>query len=248
MVIAGAGNGIGQACSLKFAQEGAKCINCDIDEKGLRKTEEMIKQKGGFSESYIFDIGVKKEVEDAIASVLKKYKKIDVLVNSAGIAREDAFVDIREEDWLKIINVNLNGAFYITQPVMKNMIENRFGKIINITSQSGVFGRPRRTHYSASKFGMNGLTQSLALEVAQYGINVNAICPSRIESEMTTGILKERAVERKMSYDEVRNSYVKTVPIGRLGLPEDVASLAAYLATEEAGFITGQFISTSGGR
>ena len=248
VVLAGAGNGIGRACSLKFAQEGAKCINCDIDEKGLRKTEEMIKQKDGFSESYIFDIGVKNEVEDAMASVLKKYKKIDVLVNSAGIAREDAFVDILEEDWLKIINVNLSGAFYITQPVMKNMIENRFGKIINITSQSGVFGRPRRTHYSASKFGMNGLTQSLALEVAQYGINVNAICPSRIESEMTTGILKERAVERKMSYHEVRNAYIKTVPIGRLGLPEDVASLAAYLATEEAGFITGQFISTSGGR
>jgi NAD(P)-dependent dehydrogenase (short-subunit alcohol dehydrogenase family) len=128
------------------------------------------------------------------------------------------------------------------------MIEHRFGKIIHITSKSGLIGRPRRVHYSGSKFGMNGLTQALALEVAEYGINVNAICPSRIESRMTRDILERRAQQQGISYEEVRDAYVKTFPIGRLGYPDDVASLALVLASEDASCITGQFISVSGGR
>jgi NAD(P)-dependent dehydrogenase (short-subunit alcohol dehydrogenase family) len=171
-----------------------------------------------------------------------------VLVNSAGIALENSFLAITREEWQKHIDVNLNGAFYITQAVLGSMMEHRFGKIIHITSKSGLIGRPRRVPYSASKFGMNGLTQALALEVAEHGINVNAICPSRIESRMTRGILEQRAEEQGRSYEEVREAYVKTVPIGRLGLPDDVASLALFLASEDAGYITGQFISVSGGR
>jgi len=248
VVISGAGNGIGRSCSLKFAGEGATCVICDIDETGLQKTASMITESGGTCENYVFDMSDREVVENSMQQVLEKHEQIHVLINSAGIAKENAFQDIPQSEWLKIIDVNLNGTFYITQPILRNMIKYNFGKIVNITSQSGIFGRARRTHYSASKFGMNGLTQALALEVAQYGINVNAICPSRIESEMTTGILKDRAVEKNMGYEEIRNAYIKTVPIGRLGLPEDVASLASYLSTEEASYITGQFISTSGGR
>lgn len=248
VVIAGAGNGIGRACALRFAQEGAICLNGDIDENGLKRTTELIESLGGICEGYVFDISKKKEVDDAVKRMLDKYERIQVLVNSAGIAREGDFPDIPEEELLQIINVNLVGAFYLAQPVMKHMIKNRYGKVIHITSQSGVIGRARRTHYSASKFGMNGLTQALALEVAKYGINVNAVCPSRIESEMTTGILRDRAEKLNKPFEEVQDAYIKTVPIGRLGIPEDVASLVTYLATDEASYITGQFISTSGGR
>ena len=248
VLIVGAGSGIGQSCAKRFAQEGATVLICDIDEKGLKATSEEIKKIGNIYESFVFDIGIKEEVDSTINMILRKYMKIDVLVNSAGIVKENSFLDVSEEEWLKQININLNGAFHITQPILKNMIENRFGKIINITSKSGLIGRPRRTAYSASKFGMNGLTQALALEVAEYGINVNAVCPSRIESQLTTTLLEKRAAIENKTYEEVRDAYAKTVPIGRLGLPEDVAALTAFLATEEAKYITGQFISTSGGR
>jgi len=248
VVIAGAGNGIGRVCALRFAQEGAVCLNTDIDENGLKRTNELIKSVGGVCEGYVFDISKKKDVDDVVKKMLDKYQRIHVLVNSAGIAREGDFPDIPEKDLLQIIGVNLLGAFYLAQPILKHMIQYQYGKVVHISSQSGVIGRARRTHYSASKFGMNGLTQALALEVAKYGINVNAVCPSRIESEMTTGILRDRAEKQNKPFDEVKDAYIKTVPIGRLGLPEDVASLVTYLATDEASYITGQFISTSGGR
>ena len=128
------------------------------------------------------------------------------------------------------------------------MIENKFGKVINITSKSGLIGRANRVPYSSSKFGLNGLTQALALEVAQYGINVNAVCPSRIETQMTMGIFHDRAKMTNKPLEEITDAYIKSVPIGRLGLPEDVAAMVTFLATEEAGYITGQFISVSGGR
>ena len=248
VLIAGAGNGIGQSCAERFANEGATVLICDIDKRGLKETSEKIIKFGAIYESFVFDISDKKEVDTAVKNILQKYEKIDVLVYSAGIVRENSFIDVSEEEWLRQVNVNLNGAFYITQPIVKNMMEKRFGKIIYISSKSGLIARPRRSAYSASKFGMNGLTQALALEVAEYGINVNAVCPSRIESQMTTDLLRKRAAHENKTYEEVRDAYAKTVPIGRLGLPEDVAALTLFLATEEAKYITGQFISTSGGR
>jgi len=248
-VIAGAGNGIGRACAIRFAREGATCLVADIDAKGLGRTKAMIQEAGGRCATYTFDVTKKKDVDDAVAQMLEQFGTIHVLVNSAGIlSREADFGDITEQDLLQTININLVGAFFLAQPIVRHMIAKRYGKVVHISSQSGVIGRARRTHYSASKFGMNGLTQALALEVAQYGINVNAICPSRIESEMTKGILQGRAEKLHQPLDQVRQAYIKSVPIGRLGLPEDVASLATYLATEEACYITGQIISTSGGR
>ena len=248
VLVAGAGNGIGRSCAERFSLEGATVLICDIDEKGLTETSNIIEETGGTTERYVFDIGIKKETDAAVHTMIDKYKKIDVLVYSVGIVMENLFKDVTEEEWLAQINVNLNGAFYITHCVLKDMLENEFGKIIYISSQSGVIGRPTRTAYSASKFGLNGLTQALALEVAEHGINVNAVCPSRIESKMTNTLLQKRAAYENKPFEEVKNAYAKTVPIGRLGLPSDVSALTLFLATEEAKYITGQFISTSGGR
>jgi NAD(P)-dependent dehydrogenase (short-subunit alcohol dehydrogenase family) len=248
VVVTGAANGIGRSCAERFAQEGAHTVICDIDRQNLKTTEDEIVKKGQKVQSFVFDIGKKNEVDKAMKETLDTYKKIEVLVHCAGIANEKRFIDLTEEDWLRTININLNGSFYILQPIVRNMVENRFGKIINITSKSGLIGRANRTPYSASKFGQNGLTQALALEVAPYNVNVNAICPSRIESQMTIGIFKDRAKLTNKSYEVIRDEYIKSVPIGRLGLPEDIAAMAAFLATEEASYITGQFISVSGGR
>ncbi len=248
VVITGAGNGIGRSCALRFATEGAKCLNCDIDEEGLRETNRVIKQYKGISEHYEFDITNHKQMLSSVNSMIEKHGQIHVLVHSVGIGYERAFVDMTTEEWIKCIDINLNGVVFMTQPILKNMIEHRFGKIINISSQAGKTGRILHTHYSASKFGLNGFTQALAMEVAEYGINVNSVCPSRIVSEMIENLLKERVKREKQNYEEVLEDYRKGIPIGRLGRPEDVAALVAFLASDEGSYITGQFISTSGGR
>jgi sorbitol-6-phosphate 2-dehydrogenase len=180
--------------------------------------------------------------------MIEKHKKIDVLVNSAGVSIENRLEDITIEEWLLHVNVNLNGSFYITRPVLKNMKERKFGKIIYISSKSGIIGRPRRTAYSASKFGVNGLTQALALEVAKDGITVNSICPSRVETRMLESVLVGRAKKFNIPYEEVREEHRQSIPVGRLGKPEEIASVAVFLASEDATYVTGQFISASGGR
>lgn len=248
VVITGAGNGIGRGCALRFAMEGARCLNCDIDEEGLWETARVIKEKNGISENYVFDITDQEQMRAAVNSMIEKHGQIHALVHSAGIGYERAFVDMTPEEWTKCIDINLNGVALMTQPVLKNMMKFRFGKIINITSQAGKTGRTLHTHYSASKFGLNGFTQALAMEVAEYGINVNAVCPSRIVSEMIESLLKERAKRANQSYEEVLEDYRKGIPIGRLGRPDDVAAMVTFLASEEGSYITGQFISTSGGR
>ena len=248
VLISGAGNGIGRSCALRFAQEGALCLICDINERDLKKTADIIDEKEGISERYIFDITNTNQTVENMNRILTKYKKIHVLVHSAGIGYEAQFVDISEEEWVRCIDINLNGVVLMTQPIVKNMIKNRYGKIVNITSQAGKSGRPLHTHYSASKFGLNGFTQALAMEVANYGINVNAVCPSRIETKMIKDLLKERAKHSNKSITEVKDEYIKGVPIGRLGLTEDVAALVTFLASDEASYITGQCVSISGGR
>jgi NAD(P)-dependent dehydrogenase (short-subunit alcohol dehydrogenase family) len=248
VLITGAGNGIGQACALRFAQEGAFVLVADINENGIKETRKKIAKIGGDSEGYNLDITKEDMVDRVVAEIIEKHKKIDVLIYSAGIAIEGGLEEIPTEEWLLHIDVNLNGCFYVTRPVLRNMKERKFGKIIYISSKSGLIGRPRRTAYSAAKFGVNGLTQALALEIAKDGITVNSICPSRIETSMIESVLKGRAEKFNISYEEVLEEHTQAIPVGRLGKPEEVASTAVFLASEDATYITGQFISVSGGR
>lgn len=248
VLIAGGGNGIGQACAVRFAQENALVINCDIDENGLKETEDKIKKFGGLSTNYKMDVSNKQEIKNVVEKILDEYKKIDVLIYSAGCVKENAFDEISEDEWLWQMDINLNGAYYLTKPVLKNMKKNKFGKIIYISSKSGIIAKPRRSAYSASKFGLNGLTQALALEVANEGITVNSICPSRVLTRMLKQVFQDRANKFNIPYEKVKEEHDQSVPIGRLGYPEEISGVAAFLASEDATYITGQFISVSGGR
>jgi NAD(P)-dependent dehydrogenase (short-subunit alcohol dehydrogenase family) len=248
VVISGAATGIGRVCAVRFAEEGARCLICDVNQEELEQTALIIKKHGGFSESYTFDITNTAQVRKNIHALLNKYKKVHILVHSVGIGYEANFLDISETDWLNCININLNGVIFMTQPIVKNMVSNRYGKIVNVSSQAGKFGRTLHTHYSASKFGLNGFTQALALEVAPLGLNVNSVCPSRIETQMIKSLIAERAKRSNKSYEQVKDDYVKDIPVRRLGLPDDVAALVTFLASDEASYITGQCISISGGR
>ena len=247
-VVTGSAGGIGRACSLRLAAEGATTLNLDLDENGLQTTDKMIRASGGVSEYYVCDITDEILVVEAIDRILEKYRQIHIVVNSAGIGIENDFVDISADEWRKVFDVNLNGTFYVTRAIAKNMIENRFGKIINISSMSGIKAKARRTHYCSSKFAVNGLTESLALELAPFGINVNAICPGRIETEMTKKVLQTRAEALSKSYEGVRNEYIASIPVGRLGQPEDIASFVSFLASKESDYVTGKCLEVSGGR
>jgi 3-oxoacyl-[acyl-carrier protein] reductase len=235
-IITGAGQGIGKEIALTFAREGAKVVVTDITGKENEVAEE-IKRMGGEAIAVKVDVSKMEDAKKMAEETLKAFSRIDILVNNAGIYPFKPFVEITEGDWDKVINVNLKGTFNCTKAVVETMIKQKYGKIINITSIAGtVVGFPQLTHYCASKAGITGFTRALALELAPYGINVNAIAPGPIETPGTQVLGKE-------AYE----NFKKLIPIGRWGKPEDIANLAVFLASDESSNITGQVIVSDGG-
>jgi 3-oxoacyl-[acyl-carrier protein] reductase len=235
-IITGAGQGIGKEIALAFAKEGAKVVVTDITGKEKEVAKE-IKKMGREAIEVKVDVSKMEDAKRMAEEALKAFGRIDILVNNAGIYPFKPFVEMTESDWDKVINVNLKGAFNCTKAVVETMIKQKYGKIINITSIAGtVVGFPQLTHYCASKAGITGFTRALALELAPYGINVNAIAPGPIETPGTQTLGKE-------AYE----NFKKAIPIGRWGKPEDIASLAVFLASDESSNITGQVIVSDGG-
>ncbi|MEM0286149.1 MAG: SDR family NAD(P)-dependent oxidoreductase, partial [Candidatus Methanomethyliaceae archaeon] len=227
-IITGAAKGIGKEIAIKLAERDFNVIIIDIDEK-IFEVEKEIGQK---ALAIKCDVSNFNEVKKAVNEVINKFNRIDVLVNNAGIYPFKSFLEMTEEDWDKVMNVNLKSIFYFTKMVLPKMIEQNKGKIINIASIAGsIVGFPNLVHYSASKAAIVGFTKSLALEVAKYGITVNAISPGPI---LTPGTM---AFGEKM-YEQIKMS----IPLGRWGKPEDVANLVAFLASDDSDFITGQNI------
>jgi len=240
-IVTGAGQGIGREIALSLAENGAKVCVTDITDKRFEVVKE-IEANGYRGLAIKCDVSKREDVENMVQVAIEKFGRIDILVNNAGLAEKpfvSLLVEMPEQDWDKILNVNLKGVFYCSRAVLPKMIEQRYGKIISLASIAGyVVGSSEQVHYAASKAAIVGFTKSLALEVAQYGINVDAVAPGPIESPRHTP--KVFGEER---YEQVR----KDIPVGRWGRPKDIANLVVFLASDKSSFITGQCIVIDGG-
>jgi 3-oxoacyl-[acyl-carrier protein] reductase len=235
-LITGGSRGIGRAVCLKLAEMGYPIlVNYQSNKLAAEETQSLIKASGGEAELLPFDVADGTAVEQVLNEWQSSHADdyVAVLVNNAGVRRDNYMFWMDDEEWSSVLNTNLNGAFYVTRAVVKYMMNRKWGRIINIVSISGVNGMSGQTNYSAAKAGLIGMTKSLALEAAKKRVTVNAIAPGFIETDMT----------KELNQGEL----AKLIPLGRFGKPEEVAEVAAFLAAENAGYITGQVINVSGG-
>ena len=233
-LVTGGSRGIGKACALELAAAGCDVvINYAGNVEAADKTVEELKALGANAESYKFDVSNQEEVDAAIAKIIEKYGRIDVLVNNAGITRDDLFIRMGADKWNAVINTNLNSAFYVSKPVVKLMMKQRSGAIINTTSVVGLYGNPGQANYSAAKAGLVGFTKSLAKELGSRGIRVNAVAPGFIATDMTKDL---------GNTDE----YKKMIPLKRMGEAVDIAKAVKFLALD-ADYVTGQVLQVDGG-
>ena len=235
-LITGGGRGIGREIACKFAKAGAEIVICDLNIEDINKTVVKIESFGKKPLGITCDVSVLSEVENMAKKALDKFGKIDILINNAGVTRDNLLLRMSESDWDKVIAVNLKGAFNCSKAVSRLMIKQRSGKIINIASIIGIIGNAGQANYAASKAGVIGLTKSIARELGRRGINVNAIAPGFIETEMTA----------KLSGD-ARKRMLAQIPLARFGNTSDVANLALFLASEDSVYLTGQVIQVDGG-
>jgi len=244
-VVTGAGSGIGRAIALLFAKEGASVVCCDIAAEEGRETTNLIKREGGDAIFLQVDVCKSESVRKIIEETVKKYDKIDILINSAGILIKAPLVDTTEKMWEKVININLKGVFLFSKYAVTQMIkQSNGGVIINIASECGISGFPNLSAYCASKAGVLMFTKAVAAELARRKIRVVSISPARIYTPMHSLRIKNfTPEERKRVYKEVAES----IPIGRWGKPGDVAYAALYLASNEASFLTGSDLPVDGG-
>lgn len=246
-VITGGGSGIGAAICAAFAAEGALVAVTDVRLESAKKTALRISQKSVKANVWSFDVSDHEAVEKTANEIEKNLGPIAIWVNNAGISKIVPFLDCTDEVWDSIIRTNLKGTFIGCQAAIQHMLPRRKGVIINMSSQSGKVGNSHYAAYCASKFGIIGLTQSLALEFAKSGIRVNALCPGIVFTPLWNEMLPDYAVKRNMKPEEVRSYLESKIPLGRLCTPEDVAQAAVFLASDEASYLTGQAINLSGG-
>jgi 3-oxoacyl-[acyl-carrier protein] reductase len=235
-LITGGSRGIGRAASIQLASMGYYVlINYKSNTEEARKTLEIITGNGGEGQLMPFDIENANEITGALDAWMEQNKDayIEVLVNNAGIRKDNLLFWMADEEWTKVLNTNLNGVFFVTRALIKYMLNKKYGRIINIVSISGINGMPGQTNYAAAKAGIIGLTKALALESAKKRVTINAIAPGFIDTDMT----------KDLNQDELK----KMIPAGRFGKAEEVAELIGFLASDKASYITGQVISISGG-
>lgn len=236
-IVTGASKGIGRAIAINFAKEGAKVVlNYRSDDNGAQEVLKEIENSGGVALLHKGDVSDFSVAEDLIKFCIEKFSRIDILVNNAGITRDTLLLRMKEEDFDSVINVNLKGSFNCVKHASSFMIKQKYGKILNISSVIGIIGNVGQINYAASKAGIIGMTKSLAKELGSRGINVNAIAPGFIETDMTS-VLEDKTKETIMSH----------IPLKRMGSVEDVSNLAVFLASDLASYITGQVITVDGG-
>ncbi|PKM90478.1 MAG: 3-oxoacyl-ACP reductase [Firmicutes bacterium HGW-Firmicutes-12] len=234
-IVTGAGQGIGKGIAIKLAEAGANVVACDINEKNAREVVDEIKASGYESLAVACDVGSKPDCERLVMSALNQWGRVDILVNNAGIIRDALIYKMTEEQWDAVLRVNLKGPFMMTQASIVPMKEQKFGRIINISS-SACKGNIGQANYSSAKAAINALTYTSALELGKYGITVNSICPGVIDSEMVRSVPQN-----------ILDRWLAVIPAKRIGQPEDMAHMVMAYAAEEAGYLNGQTIYVDGG-
>ncbi len=236
-IVTGSGRGIGGAIALKLAEVGATVVVNDIgDAEPLEAVAQEIRAMGRQSLPILADVSSSSDVARLVAEAIAAYGKIDILVNNAGIARDQLVLRMSEEDWDKVLDVDLKSVFLCTKAVLRHMVKQRWGRIISIASVVGIVGNPGQANYASAKAGIIGFTRTVAKEVASHSITVNAIAPGFIDTEMTQRLKEEWKQEIK-----------RLIPLGCFGSPRDIAEAVAFLASEEARYITGQVLGVDGG-
>jgi 3-oxoacyl-[acyl-carrier protein] reductase len=235
-LVTGAGRGIGRAIALRLAGEGAAIACCDVMLDNAQTVVNEVKALGTKAAAYMVNVTDGKQVTEVCDKIVAEFGHVDILVNNAGVTRDQLLMRMSEQDWDLVLDINLKGAFLCTKALVRPMMKQRGGRIINIASIIGLTGNAGQSNYAASKAGIIGFTKSTARELASRNITVNAIAPGFIETPMTA-VLTE----------EVRNGMLSRIPLGRLGQPEDVANAVLFLASDKAGYITGQVITVDGG-
>ena len=236
-VITGAGRGIGHAIALKFASEGARVAVVSRNENNaLRTADEINARHAGLAKAYAVDVASHAAVTDLANQILTDFSRVDILVNNAGVTRDGLSMRMSEEDWDVVVDTNLKGTFNCIQAFERSMIKQRSGRIINIGSVAGLMGNAGQANYAASKAGVLGLSKTIARELASRGITCNVVAPGFIETDMTD-VLPEK----------IKQAVVSQIPAGSFGKPDDIAAAVAFLASAEAGYITGQCLTVDGG-
>ena len=236
VIITGASRGIGKDIATHFAKKNAKTVIISRDSLTLNNVAQELSEFNDYIMPIALDVSNLNSFNDAVKSIEKKFNTIDILINNAGITRDNLILRLKEEDWDKVININLKGCFNGMKAVSKNMIKNKKGKIINISSIIGLTGNVGQSNYAASKAGIIGLTKSLAKEVGSRNINVNAIAPGYIETDMTDSL-----------NDQSKQDFLNSIPLKRFGKTEEVANLVCFLCSNLSNYITGQVINIDGG-
>jgi 3-oxoacyl-[acyl-carrier protein] reductase len=241
-MVTGAGRGIGEATARRFAREGARVCLTDVGAEDVTTTARQLVEEGMDAFAVRVDVTSHSEVENAVSGVVNRYGRLDILVNNAGVTKDSLIYKMTDEDWRTVMNVHLTGTFFCSRAAQKYMVENNYGRIINVSSTSAL-GNSGQANYAAAKAGIQGFTKTLAVELGRYSITANAVAPGFIETEMT----RDTAARLGVDFDDFVAQRVQSIPVGRSGWPEDVAAAILYFASEEASFVSGQVLYVAGG-
>ena len=241
-IVTGAGRGIGAAIANRLAADGMSVGVVDLDEQGSRRTAKEIIENGGRAIPIGADVTDETAVGNAVQQTAAELGPVTVLVNSAGIIRDNLIFRMSAADWDSVIDVHLRGAFLMTRAAQTHMTQAKWGRIVNISSTSAL-GNRGQANYAAAKAGLIGFTKTLALELGKFGVTANAIAPGFVETEMTAAT----AARQGLDFEEWKSSIARDIPLGRIGQPEDIAAVASFLCSEDAGYVSGQVIYVSGG-